>query len=193
MLAAALFGSAQATTVKPVELGQLTEISEAVVLGRVQKKEVRAEQGQVWTDLTIEVEEAWKGKTPQVIHFSQLGGETPELQQKILGYPSFVEGERLVLFLERTSSGRLVVTGLSMGKYRVFEDAQGKLWAARDTHELGFYKRQDFPVTYLTGIPQNSEKMPVEALKKIVQNRFEPVPFEKIPARLVRLPAKENK
>ncbi len=189
-LCAALWGSAQATSVKRVELGTLTEISEVVFLGHVVDQSVKAENGQVWTELTFDIDEIWKGKAQSSrIKIRQLGGFTEELQQIIVGYPQFELGERVVLFLERTSTQRLVVAGLSMGKYHVESDRYGNEIASRDTHDLSFYKKDHHPVVYLKNAPQNIERLPLEQLKALVQNQMPPVPLQKAEPQLLRLPA----
>ena len=48
--------------------------------------------------------------------------------QAVPGYARFEVGERVVLFLERTMTGRLVVTGLSQGKFLLQKAESG--WIA---------------------------------------------------------------
>ncbi len=139
-------GSAWAASVQRLPLGELAKRSELVFVGTVtaqQSRLVRAPHTQVFTDTEFRVEQVLKGTKTESWTLSQLGGVVGEgaeqVGQAVPGYPSFEVGERVVLFLERTQTGRLVPTGLNQGKYTISPDPKGGTpWAVRSSEGLHY-------------------------------------------------------
>lgn len=141
---------AHAMTVLAVQLPQLVQASELVLHGKivaVQSKDRRAAGQGVWTEFTLEVEEAWKGDG--VLQVSPLrqgkrftwahpgGLRTDGLMVSVPGMPSFAVGEEVVVALEKTAAG-YVVCGGPQGKWSVQSDKAGKKTVLRDMPDVHF-------------------------------------------------------
>ncbi len=183
-------GTAGAATVQRLTLGQLAERSERVFIGTVAAQRAEAEIApvRVWTYTRFSVEETLKGPKSRDFTLRQLGGDAGRWVQKVPGYATFAPGERVMLFLERTQTGRLVVTGLAQGKFTLRTDAKsGLVTAERNLAGLGF--PGPAPRT-LTGQPTDPNRMKLRDLVAIVRGG-KPVPaplvIERTPQR--RLPA----
>lgn len=114
---------AGATTAYALDFEAMSSISERIVVARVSS--VFTEAGitprKIETVIQLEVKECLKGPCDPTLELRQLGGSYQfsdgTFTQKVAGLPSFRAGERVVLFLERTDTNRLVVTGLAQGKF----------------------------------------------------------------------------
>ena len=131
--------SANATTVLALDLQALADVSSNVVLGRVSGVFVEGQQTprRIETVIQIEVEACLLGQCEKVLTLRQLGGQFAfsdgVFHQRVSGLPRFEIGERVVVFVERTAKGRLVVAGLSQGKFTVEGDsADARLSRALD-------------------------------------------------------------
>ena len=117
--------AADATTAYALDFETLSSISERIVVARVSSVFTEAElkPRQIETVVQLEVKECLKGPCDPTLELRQLGGTYQftdgAFTQKVPGLPNFQAGERVVLFLERADSGRLVVTGLAQGKLTV--------------------------------------------------------------------------
>lgn len=176
--------SAGAATVEGLTPRALVERSEVVFIGTVQSAESRyvPEEMAVVTDFSFAVEQVVKGPDKTLRHFelTQLGGEVVEagnrVTQAVPGYAQFTAGERVMLFLERTATGRLVPTGLAQGKYTLHDDPKNeRVVAVRDTHDLNILgNRAD---RRLLGVPETPNRMTLDQLMRVVrgQRPVEPV------------------
>lgn len=130
-LAAAWVGcfalEASATSMLRVDVDELTRSSDAIVRGKVKKKESRWSQDgmRIFTEVQVAVEEALKGKKEAVVYVYQPGGVVGEIGQKVSGLASFEAGEEVVLFLTRRGPA-YQVTAMGQGKYRVERSSDGK-------------------------------------------------------------------
>ncbi len=131
---------AQAMTVLQVDTGTLTDHAALILYGSVQSTRVvdrRGEGRSIWTEITLEVREVWKGDLGAAPGFhSEPGGSATHPVQKtfswlqlggtgkdgitvaVPGASTFAATEEVVVFLERTSQG-YVVSGGPQGKYTV--------------------------------------------------------------------------
>lgn len=76
--------------------------------------------GRVLTATTFAVKEALKGDLSPTVEVIQLGGRTKHLATRVAGMPTFVAGEKAVVFLERpTDSNHFVIYGLEQGKLAI--------------------------------------------------------------------------
>lgn len=179
MLATTLQTSAQATTMREQSLAQLGKSAERIVIGRVLKVQtriVKAKGLSVQTDVEVEVERLVRGAAlPERFTLNQLGGTAGEgkgrYTQTIVGYPEWREGERVVLFLERTDTGRLVTSGLAMGKYVLTTDADGVEMAQRSAQGLHRLGRKYPPQRTLLGAPSSDEHLPLSQLLELASGQ----------------------
>ena len=123
---------ATATTLLEVGVPAMTRTSQWVVRAQVvavTPVDLRGEGAGLFTDVTLEVAEVYRGhEVPQTHVLRLLGGAGADgTSLWIPGMPRFSPGEDVVLFLERTPRGQ-VPCGLAQGVWRVAPDAQGSLW-----------------------------------------------------------------
>lgn len=119
-----LSASAQATTLFALDLRTLSLHSDAVVHGTVRRIETRwsADRARIFTDIEIEVTEAWKGAPTKSILVIQPGGEIGEIGQQVAGVARFTVNEEVVVFLEEYGP-LYTVTGYLQGKFQVSRKA----------------------------------------------------------------------
>ena len=159
---------AGAATVQRLSPGQLADRSEVVFVGTVtgQRTTLETAPVKVWTDTTFAVEQLLKGPKLATYTLRQLGGDAGRWVQKVPGYAQFQQGERVLLFLERTATGRLVVTGLAQGKFTLTTDAKsGEIIAERTFAGLNF--ATPAPRSF-AGTPANPNRMRLRDLAAIV-------------------------
>lgn len=183
-----LSSTAEAATVQALSPGQLADRSTLIFIGTVERQASRfvSEQNHVVTDTTFRVEQVIKGAKHQTTFaLTQLGGSVGEGQHQrathVPGYARFTAGERVMLFLEPTTTGRLVPTGLAQGKYRLKADpASGETMAYRDLGGLHVMGRG--PVVHLMGAPQNPNRLTLQQLLAIARGErpTAPVPLAPI-------------
>jgi hypothetical protein len=129
---------AHATTVVPVHEADLVVHAVAIVVGEVTAIEgVKAQDGQVFTHVTIAVDDVLHGDVPPGdLTIRQVGGVVGDTVAWIEGSPEFVRGERVLVFLRESRDGTLRVAHLYQGKFTLLADAAtGEEWAYRDTPE----------------------------------------------------------
>ena len=109
---------ARATTLLRLDLESIVDLSEQVVVGRVEALRPRIEGGRVFTHVDIAVDRRLKGtSTSEQVTVRQIGGSTEELVTYVPGSPIFRPGEHVLVFLERPRpDGPLVVAGMVQGK-----------------------------------------------------------------------------
>lgn len=186
--------TAEAATVLAQSPGQLADRSTLIFIGTVERQESRFVPGpnHVVTDTVFAVERVVKGSEKHArFALTQLGGEVGEGADfrftRVPGYARFTVGERVMLFLEPTGTGRLVPTGLSQGKYRLEPDpTTGKIMAVRDMNGLHVVGRG--PVRHLLGVPQNPNRLMLDQLLAIARGErpVAPIPLQ---APIVDVPA----
>ncbi len=124
------------TTLAPMSVAQMTQAASVVARARCLGTRSQWEDGEIWTRARFRVAEVWKGRAPGNIEVRLLGGRSGHLVSTVAGVPQFVPGEEVVLFLERTRSGALSVTGFSEGTFRLRHDAAGRVFAVEDSAAL---------------------------------------------------------
>lgn len=155
--------SARATTMLFSDLPQLVQKSDAVVRGTVKSVRSRwsSDRSRIVTDVELEVAESLKGSPGSSLLILQPGGVVGEVGQQISGLPSFVEGEEVVVFLERRGTSAFRVRGMAQGKYRVERSSDGSATVVPellgDTRVLDPLTRKEVVVT--------RAPMPLEQLK----------------------------
>src|SRR5207245_7679604 len=72
----------------------------------------------IWTEVTLGVERALKGKIGADITVRELGGQIDDRLTKVFGAPEYVVGENVLAFLIPTPRGDYQTVDLYVGKFR---------------------------------------------------------------------------
>jgi hypothetical protein len=98
-------GLGEAAMIKP-SLEQLSQGAESIVLGTVsnQVSTWNVAHTAIYTDVTVEVEEAMKGTVGPEVTFRTAGGEVRHIGMRTSTEPTFRMGERVIVFLRREGS-----------------------------------------------------------------------------------------
>ena len=133
---------AAATVVLQLEIEDMIPMAPVVVIGEVNKVEAsyNAEKTKIHTRAWITPTEILKGPAELgTVVVKTIGGQVGDTVARLPGAPSFVEGERVMVFLEpRKDKDGYLTVGLYQGKFKVFRDpATGKDMLLRDTPERG--------------------------------------------------------
>ncbi len=136
LLAAA---AANATTFVLMDEQQLFESSDVVITGTATRIESQAaaDAGAISTFVHVEPDRVLKGDVASTVVLREPGGVAGGRQQWVFGAPEFWVGERSLLFLRRAADGFLQTNSLSMGKFTLGVDTQGRMTATRDLGEGG--------------------------------------------------------
>lgn len=134
-LAALAASPLAATTVLRQDLSQLTAGSETVVHGEVVRRWSAWDDQQtaIWTHYEIEVAEAWKGAPGKTVTISEPGGEVDGVRMAVPGAPTYLIGEKVVVFAVRTPVGYLRTCGWGQGRYAVEPDGRVRPGMAPDS------------------------------------------------------------
>jgi len=189
-----LAGTSHASMMLPMTVEELTEDADLVAVGRVVHKESKlsAGGGRIFTVVTIDVSEAWKGATSKQVEIHVPGGTVDGISQVVVGVPQFTVGEDAVVFLkglapataakpdeaakpqepdasvgERAvlSSVQARLVGMAQGKLEVRVDPQGEPLAAPNLSGLELF---DPKANQLAPAPL-PEPVPLSTLKARVQ------------------------
>ena len=129
VLACGLAGisAAFATSVSRLSFEDLTDRSDLVVSGQINRSwaDWDAEHKFIWTHYELSVSDTLKGSAGSTVTLSEPGGIVGDKGMNIAGAVSYVQGEKVVVFLQRMPNGYLRTVGWSQGKFRVDQD--GKL------------------------------------------------------------------
>jgi hypothetical protein len=116
---------AEATTMVPLSIEQIVDISTTIVRGTVTEvwTEPDEKTGAIWTHAQVEVEHVFKG-TPSttVIVIEQPGGVWGEVQTTVDSVARFSVGEDGFFFVEELNNGRTVSSAMFQGKFNVIMD-----------------------------------------------------------------------
>jgi hypothetical protein len=118
----------EATTIVHMTLEEMADASPSIVHGRVVSAQSRwnEDRTMILTDVVVRVESSLKGGEPGSITLTQLGGRVGALRVDVPGAVPFKAGEEAVLFLAPDDRGRMMVNGLSQGRFDVVETPAGK-------------------------------------------------------------------
>lgn len=141
-----LLGSIEATATTAIRLSdkELADESDLVVLVEVVDQKVfLAEDGHVYTDTFLFVDDVLKGgaKIGTIVVVRQWGGTLDGVTYVLTGDARLSVGEVSVLFLadREPGSGVVFLTALSQSKFDVVESRDGTLVLSRDFNGLNFY------------------------------------------------------
>lgn len=113
-----------ATTFQPLPLEKLIQPADAIMLGdHLTSKSVELEDGTLATEARFKIDQEL-GLDAEEFGLSEVkvyfpGGKVPGRSMVIDGAPSFVPGEKNVIFLSQQPDGRLWIQGLAMGTFKV--------------------------------------------------------------------------
>ncbi|RJP55996.1 MAG: hypothetical protein C4541_13175 [Candidatus Auribacter fodinae] len=121
---------------------EMADFSDSIVHGTVKNIDyVRTEQKQVFTFITIECSNTYKGTHTQDVTIIQEGGVTEKYTTAVYGAPVYEKEEEVVVFLKSLTDTDSLnrVVALSQGKYSVVDDPQtGTKKAVCDLREIHF-------------------------------------------------------
>ena len=128
--------TANSAVVRRAELPELIALSDIVVHAIVSQT-FTTHHKRFFTGLELEVLTPLKGVPPdeQALSIELPGGQNGNLYQSISGMPHLKPGDEVVVFLEQTTSGNYIFTGLSQGVYFVLRSGERTL-AVRDLGPL---------------------------------------------------------
>lgn len=165
------FETAEATTVAPLSVEQLTDAATYVVRGDVTAVwTVRDSEGRVWTRAKVAVKRQFKGPAaPAELVVESLGGSDGEVSTVVFGAPRFSETEDVLLFIDQSRTGRLGIVGWSSGKYNVRR-------APGDRHDYVSTVELDPRVHYdgrFLPHPAAKDRLDLEAFEARIQRRVD--------------------
>jgi hypothetical protein len=122
--------TAGATSVSSLSFEELTDRSEVVVTGKINRAwaDWDAEHKYIWTHYELGVSAALKGTPGSTLILSEPGGLVGIEGMSIAGSVRYQAGEAVLVFLQRMPNSYLRTTGWSQGKYTV--DKAGRLHSA---------------------------------------------------------------
>jgi len=167
---------ASASIVIPMTLKNLTEQADLIVMG------ISSEITSVWdserknihTYITLVPERCFKvTECPAQIKIRQLGGTVDGVTMIVKGGPRFRKNEKVVLFLEKTSSTYYRVIGLSQGKLSVVHNRiENKDYVTRDLSRLRFADRQGSEVN-IKDFNQQETEIDLESFLENIESHLE--------------------
>ncbi len=105
--------------VEQLTIDELTAKADSIVVGEVIDMACYEEsRGDIYTLVTLSVEQSVKGKSAEEVVLKVPGGEVDGLTLSVSDTPSFRQGERVVVFLEEETS-KFKVSGWHQGKFTV--------------------------------------------------------------------------
>jgi hypothetical protein len=122
--------SARATTLVPVDLGELSRDAQAIVRGRVVSLDAQwtEDRGTIETIVTLEVESYLKGALGPTLRFRTPGGDLGRYRSIVVGAPEFMLDEHVVVFVGARGPAIPYVLGLSQGVFRLARGNAGGDW-----------------------------------------------------------------
>lgn len=117
---------AEATTLKRLDLDDLTAESSAVVYGKIVAKRVEwnSSRSMIFTVYTVLADQYLKNALGPVFELHEPGGELDGLGMRVAGVPAFSVGQEAVLFVWTDKRGQHQVTGFEQGSFPVRIDPQ---------------------------------------------------------------------
>ena len=122
--------SAQATTLVPADLGELSRDAVAIARGRVTAVvgQWTADHRTIETMVSLQVDEYLKGSFGPALSFRVPGGRLGRYRSVFVGAPEFAVDQQVVVFLGARGPSVPFVLGLSQGVFRVTPTAGGSGW-----------------------------------------------------------------
>ena len=119
-LGAVVPSTAEATSLRKLNLEERVELSDRVVRGTVVEIWTeRDSNGVVWTRAQLDITDVYKGTAVDTLVIDQLGGNWAGLITTVGGASRFSVGEDMVVCLQQLESDHLVPVGMAQGKWTV--------------------------------------------------------------------------
>jgi len=117
----ALPSLAPAMSTRVAPLAELARRADLCLVGRAVARETFWREGRIFTRVTVQAEEVWKGAAVpgQTVEVLTLGGVVGGLAQRVDGAVAIEVDERVALLLAREPAGAFVPLGLWQGVFRV--------------------------------------------------------------------------
>jgi hypothetical protein len=128
-LGIAIAASAFATTIPSLSFAELTDRSELIVSGQINRSwtDWDPEHKYIWTHYELAVSSVLKGNPSSTVTLSEPGGTIGLQSMSIPGAVAYGAGSTVLVFLQRMPNGYLRTTGWSQGKFTL--DAAGRIHA----------------------------------------------------------------
>jgi hypothetical protein len=114
-----------AVQMAPMSLDELTARADVVLHGKVLSKTCQRDPaGRIYTEVDLEVAEAWKGAVAgKRFKLVLAGGTLGDRHVGVSGQADYQPGEEIVAFLRLNPRGEGVTLGLAQGKFQVRQDS----------------------------------------------------------------------
>ena len=140
---AACLGAANATTIVPMSVEELTHAASQVVEAHALRSwcSWNAQHTLIYTYTAFQVSRRLKGQAAETVTVKQPGGSADGYTQKVSGVRQFQTGEDALLFLRpsQASDGTLVVVGLMQGNFQMAHTAAGETIVSNGISEADQY------------------------------------------------------
>ena len=163
---------AHATTMVPLSIEQITDISNVVVRGTVTEMwtEPDPKTKTIWTYAQIEVQEVFKGaQDTRLVIIEQPGGEFGERKTTVEGVARFSVGEEGYFFAEELQSGRLVSTGMFQGKFNIIFDPYSRKELAL---RFPVHPNRNFDHRFIP-LPPKESRVSVDSFEQRIEERIQ--------------------
>ncbi len=144
-----------ATTVIPLSVENLTNISSHVIEGRAISSwtQWNGPHTVIFTYTKFQVLRSLKGPASATIVVRQLGGTLDGTTEKVAGVRQWKIGEQALLFLRpgEIRDGSLVVTGLMQGNFLIYRSPTGESLVSNGAPDVSVYKASKSAVTAYSG------------------------------------------
>jgi hypothetical protein len=160
--------SAEATTMVPLSVEQMVDLSSTVVRGTVTNVWTEPDMNtkSVWTYAQVEVDKVFKGQTQtQVLVLEQPGGSWGTAETIVEGVARFSVGEEGYFFVENLDSGRAVTAGMFQGKYNVIFDPYSRQELAV---RFPVHPKRDFDHRFIP-LPPEKQRMSVDMFESQIE------------------------
>lgn len=180
-----VLSDARATTVVPPTFGEMVDRADFVFIGKVSEsrsewKTVGANRV-IFTLVTFDVQETWKGRSVPAVTLQFLGGTIGDVSLVVAGVPKFNIGESVIVFVEGNEVQFCPIVGVFHGKFGVRKDANSGRDIVlkhdgrplRDVAEIGTGEGAELrPTQPKIFIPADREPMSVDDFKTRILGRL---------------------
>lgn len=118
-------------TLELLSFNDLISKSTTIVQARVTGSSAAYNGTVIYTHYQVSVQAQWKGPSQSVIDVMVPGGVAKGVRQTYAGVPQLVAGQQYVLFLWKSSYGRIYPIGFTQGVFNLLPGAAGNLTATQ--------------------------------------------------------------
>jgi hypothetical protein len=180
LLAGLLLGfvsSLSATTIIPISVERLTDISSDVVVAHANKSwsTWNAQHTMIVTFTEFSVDDHLKGSGSSTITVKQPGGSAGDYTQRVAGVRPWSAGESAVLFLRPSADGTFVVSGLMQGDFRMRKQTSGSMLVDNGSGSASGASEQvlSFDSSSKSLAPFSGTRMTLDQLQQRVRSRVQ--------------------